>query len=95
MKRICSNIAFRLWAVFLLTFMSASLLAQDSTGSSTKVTTTETTSTSTTEWYAQPWVWIVGGAVFIIIIVALIRGNSSKDTREVSRTTTVVKDRDR
>lgn len=25
-------------------------------------------------WYAQPWVWIVGGAVFILLLVALLRG---------------------
>ncbi|HLF52232.1 hypothetical protein [Flavobacterium sp.] len=29
------------------------------------------------EWYAQPWMWVVGGAVFLIIIVALVRGKSS------------------
>lgn len=26
----------------------------------------------------QPWIWVVGGAVFIIILVAIIRGNSNK-----------------
>lgn len=26
------------------------------------------------EWYNQPWVWIVGGAVFILLLVALLRG---------------------
>jgi hypothetical protein len=26
------------------------------------------------DWYAQPWILVVGGAVFIIIIVALLRG---------------------
>ncbi|MEP0713159.1 hypothetical protein [Algoriphagus sp.] len=25
------------------------------------------------EWYQQPWVWVVGGAVFILILVALVR----------------------
>jgi hypothetical protein len=29
-------------------------------------------------WYAEPWILIVGAAVFIIVIVALMRGNSSK-----------------
>ena len=29
-------------------------------------------------WYAQPWVWIVGGAVFLLLLVALMRGNSNK-----------------
>jgi hypothetical protein len=27
-----------------------------------------------TEWYAEPWVMVVGIAVFIIIIVGLLRG---------------------
>ncbi len=30
-------------------------------------------------WYAQPWVWIVGGAVFLLLLVALMRSNSNKD----------------
>ncbi len=33
----------------------------------------------TQQWYMQPWVWVVGGAVFILLFVALIRGNSKKD----------------
>lgn len=24
-------------------------------------------------WYTQPWAWIVGGAVFILLLVALLR----------------------
>ena len=27
-------------------------------------------------WYANPWVWIVGAAVFILLLVALVRGGS-------------------
>lgn len=27
-------------------------------------------------WYASPWVWIVGAAVFILLLVALTRGGS-------------------
>ena len=30
------------------------------------------------QWYQQPWVWIVGGAVFILLLVALLRGGSAK-----------------
>jgi len=29
-------------------------------------------------WYSQPWVWIVGVAVFILLLVALLRGNSNR-----------------
>jgi hypothetical protein len=31
-------------------------------------------------WYAQPWVWIIGGAIFILLLVALLR--SGDRTRE-------------
>lgn len=26
------------------------------------------------QWYTQSWVWIVGAAVFILLLVALLRG---------------------
>jgi hypothetical protein len=78
----------RLIMVLVLSFMQFTIRAQDSTSSS--VTVTKETTTTTTNWYAQPWVWIVGGAVFILILIALLRGNSSSD-REVTRTT-VIKD---
>lgn len=29
-------------------------------------------------WYQQPWVWIVGGAVFILLLVAMLKGSGSK-----------------
>ena len=25
------------------------------------------------EWYEQPWVWVVGGAIFVLILVGLLR----------------------
>jgi hypothetical protein len=30
-------------------------------------------------WYMQPWVWIVGGAVFILLLVAMFRGSGKKE----------------
>ena len=30
------------------------------------------------EWYQQPWVWIVGGAIFVLLLVALLRSGSAK-----------------
>ena len=30
-------------------------------------------------WYASPWVWIVGAAVFILLLVALLRGSGSRE----------------
>ena len=29
---------------------------------------------SSSAWYASPVVWIIGGAVFILLLVALLRG---------------------
>jgi cell division protein FtsW (lipid II flippase) len=31
-----------------------------------------------TNFFMQPWVWVVGGAVFILLLVALLRGTGSK-----------------
>lgn len=25
------------------------------------------------QWYTQPWMWVVGGAIFILLLVALLR----------------------
>jgi hypothetical protein len=30
------------------------------------------------EWYQQPWVWIAGGAIFVLLLVALLRGGAAK-----------------
>ena len=61
------------------------VLAQDSTSN----ITTSTTSTSTTEqtWYTQPWVWIVGGAALLLLIVALVRGSNSDSSGRTDRVT--------
>lgn len=31
------------------------------------------------EWYQQPWVWIVGGAIFILLLAAILRGGGRKE----------------
>ena len=49
-------------------------LAQDSTSSSSS-----NTSTTTQVWYGQWWVWAVGVAIFLIVVIALTnRGGSNK-----------------
>jgi hypothetical protein len=30
-------------------------------------------------WYQQPWVWIVGIAVFVLLLVAILKGGSRKE----------------
>jgi hypothetical protein len=29
-------------------------------------------------WYASPWVWVVGAAIFILLLVALTRGGGRR-----------------
>jgi hypothetical protein len=43
-------------------------------------------------WYASPWVWIVGAAIFILLLVALTSGGSRSD--KVIEKRTVVRDSD-
>ncbi len=28
-------------------------------------------------WYMQPWVWVVGGAIFILLLVGMLKSNKS------------------
>jgi hypothetical protein len=71
-------------ATFLVLFcLQFTLLGQDTARSSTKTTTT-----TTTTWYTQPWVWVVGAVVLLVIVIALTRGSNSQTTER----TTVVKE---
>ena len=82
MKQISVRWGYKIFLAIFFTCMQVVLWAQDQT------VTTKTTESTTTQWYSSPWVWVAGGAVFIIILVALMRGNSStSETR-----TTVIKD---
>lgn len=65
-------------ATSFLSLLAISLFSLAQESSSVAVTSTETTETTT--WYTQPWAWVVGGAVFILLLVALLRsGNKSTD----------------
>ena len=44
-----------------------------------KVDVNISTNKGNDNWYASPWVWIVGGAVFILLLVALTRGGRRSD----------------
>ncbi len=53
-------------AMLLMSFLS---FAQDK-----KVDIDISTKSDNENVFMQPWVWVVGGAVFILLLVALIRG---------------------
>jgi hypothetical protein len=66
----CKNI----FALLMLCFIQTTVWAQDKSADvNVKITK------DNGNWYAQPWVWIVGGAVFLLLLVALLRGNGNKD----------------
>jgi hypothetical protein len=67
----------------VLSVTNALVWAQDST----MTTKTTTTRSETQTWYTEPWVWVVGGAVLILLIVALVRGSgNSGNSSTASRT---------
>jgi hypothetical protein len=60
--------------LLVLSLLQTAVWAQEGGGADIDVKVTKESS----NWYAQPWVWIVGGAVFLLLLVALMRGNSNK-----------------
>ncbi|MFN2456648.1 MAG: hypothetical protein ABR502_00455 [Chitinophagaceae bacterium] len=75
MKIILSTIK-RITAIFILSLISFAVLAQEGGGADVNVDINKGGGGG--NWYAQPWVWIVGGALFILLLVALLRGNGSR-----------------
>ncbi|HYE54182.1 MAG TPA: hypothetical protein VD996_05035 [Chitinophagaceae bacterium] len=55
----------------LTLFVTALVMAQDKVDVDINATDTS--------WYASPWVWVVGAAVFILLLVALTRGGRRSD----------------
>ena len=95
MKNLIKQGSFKyLLVTMVLAFMQTLAWAQDSTASSKTTTTTSTTTTEQHDWYTQPWVWIAGGAVFILLLIALVRGNSSSSNRTTDKVTITKKTTD-
>ena len=60
----------------LAAFISAMSFAQE--GGSSGGTVDVNINTNEGAWYTAPWVWIVGAAVFILLLVALTRGGGRR-----------------
>ena len=74
--------------LFIFSIIGMVTFAQETTPAAT-TTTTENTNTKTTSIFVEPWVWVVGGIVLLLIIIALFRrGNSNT---KVERSTTVIR----
>lgn len=77
MKQVMTTVVMKIVLTVLIFFTGTLfVLAQDKAKSVT--TTTRTTETT---WYAEPWVWVVGAAIFILILVSLLRGNNTTITK--------------
>ncbi|HWJ28445.1 MAG TPA: hypothetical protein VNS32_18000 [Flavisolibacter sp.] len=61
----------------LAALYSFSILAQDN-GGGKDINVNINTKGSGGAWYASPWVWVVGAAVFILLLVALTRSGGSR-----------------
>lgn len=86
-KRIVMKKAY---LTLLSVLTSIILFAQEKT---TKVDVDVNKTTSSSNWYASPWVWIVGAAVFILLLVALTSGSRDTSDRVVEKRT-VIRDSD-
>ena len=87
MKKMVLNAKTYLMLLMFTVMNTVIAMAQDEGGVAVNKSTTQTTTTTTTQdWYTQPWVWIVGGLVFILLLIALVRGGSGSRT-DVHRTT--------
>jgi hypothetical protein len=60
---------------FMAFFLSLAALAQDGETRNIDVNINKDGG----NWYASPWVWVVGAAVFILLLVALTRGSRRAD----------------
>lgn len=99
MKQLNQHFSFKSFlALLLLCLVQTIVWAQDSGGSSsTSTTKTSVRVSEDTTWYSSPWVWVIGAAIFILLLVALTRGGSSRSggtdrvtvTKEVRRDTDV------
>lgn len=87
--------------LLFLSFFSLSVWSQNDQGSNQSSSSTSTEkktsisvnandNTSNTAWYTSPWVWVVGAAVFILLLVALL-SNRGRDTVSTSDRVRVTK----
>ena len=64
----------KVYSAVLAAFLSVVAFAQEGTGTKIDVDINK----DSAAWYASPWVWVVGAAVFILLLVALTRGGGRR-----------------
>jgi len=74
MKQTIMNAKMKISMLFTSLLLSMVALAQDDK----KLDIDINTKSDDSNFLMQPWVWVVGGAVFILLLVALLKGNKSR-----------------
>ncbi|TMI91391.1 MAG: hypothetical protein E6H08_13435 [Bacteroidetes bacterium] len=72
MKKIINRSWLKLTTTFLLSLFSLLSFAQD------KGIDVDINVKKEHAWYQNPVVWVIGGAVFILLLVALLRGGEKR-----------------
>jgi hypothetical protein len=72
MKKIISRSWLRFTTILLSSFLSVVSFAQD------KGIDVDINVKKEQAWYQNPIVWVIGGAVFILLLVALLRGGEKR-----------------
>lgn len=89
MKQLTNGLTVKSFMTLLLIACFQTIIwAQEGDAATSSTTTTTKTSSVSLEnnWYASPWVWVAGAAVFILLLVALMRGGSDSGGTGASRT---------
>ena len=72
MKKIISKSWLRFTTILLSSFLSVVSFAQD------KGIDVDINVKKEQAWYQNPIVWVIGGAVFILLLVALLKGGEKR-----------------
>lgn len=97
MKSVLKSLNLKmLVALIIFTAMQTVLWAQEAENTTTSTKKVNVSVENTETWYSSPWVWVVGAAVFILLLVALLSGGKggSASSDRVTVTKTVERDTD-
>lgn len=75
MKQTIMNAKMKISILFSSLLLGVVAMAQDTK----KLDIDINTKGDDSNFLMQPWVWVVGGAVFILLLVALLKGNKSNN----------------